>query len=76
MIESEITPKYIGFQKSDLTSNEIEAIDTFLHDIAKWNATVGVDSNKFEREYVTMKIKALELKIQIISEQFYKQITI
>jgi len=70
-----ITDKHKNFRKSDLTGNEIEAIDVYLEEIAKWNATCGKDSNNFEREYVTMKIKALEQKIKIISEEFYNQIT-
>ena len=75
MNEMSITDKHKNFRKSDLTGNEIEAIDVYLEEIAKWNATCGKDSNNFEHEYVTMKIKALEQKIKIISEEFYNQIT-
>ena len=75
MSEMSVTDKHIKFKKTDLTGNEIEAIDIYLEEIAKWNATCGKDSNIFEREKVTMKIRGLEQKIKIISEEFYNQIT-
>ena len=74
MNEMSITDKHKNFRKSDLTGNEIEAIDVYLEQIAKWQCTEGVDSNAFEKEYVSLKIKALEQKIKIISEEFYQQI--
>ena len=75
-LESEITPKYIGFQKSDLSYDEIYAIDVHLAAIAHLNATLGKDSIEFEREEVRLKISAINEKIKIISEPFYKQITV
>lgn len=72
--ESEITPKYIGFQKSDLSPDEIYVIDTYLQQIESLNATLGKDSNNFEREYVSLKVKSLEQKIKLVSEKFYEQI--
>lgn len=73
-MESDITPKYLGFQKSDLSYDEIYAIDILLAEISRWNTTLGIDSNNFEIEYVSLKVKALEQKIKLISEKFYEQI--
>jgi len=70
----EITDKHKYFHKSELSAAEILIIDEYLEDMEKLNATLGKDSNKFEREYVSMKIKALEQKIKIVSEKFYEQI--
>lgn len=75
-LESEITPKYIGFQKSDLSYDEIYAIDVHLAEIAHLNATLGRDSVEFEMENVRLKIQAINEKIKLISEPFYKQITV
>lgn len=75
-LESEITPKYIGFQKSDLSYDEIYAIDVHLAAIAHLNSTLGKDSLDFEREDVRLKIQAINDKIKLISEPFYKQITV
>lgn len=60
--------------RAELTETEREMIDTYLFDMAKWQSTEGIDSNNFEKEYVTMKIKSLEQKIKIVSEEFYNSI--
>lgn len=75
-LEGEITPKYFGFQKSDLSYDEIYAIDVHLATIAHLNATLGKDSVEFEREDIRLKIQAITEKIKLISEPFYKQITV
>ena len=72
--EMKPSDKHILFKKSDLTSVEIYAIDTYLAQMESLNATLGKDSNNFEREYVSLKVKALEQKIKIVSEKFYDQI--
>lgn len=59
MNQMDITEKYKGFKKSDLSDNEIALIDTYLHQMESLNATLGKDSNNFEREYVSLKVKAL-----------------
>ena len=61
--------------RAELTHNERLLVDTVLKTCASLEASVGIDSNNFEREEVRLKKEKEYQKIKVISEDFYKQIT-
>ena len=61
--------------RAELSNNELILVDTVLAKCALLEASIGIDSNNFEREEVRLQKEKEYQKIKVISEDFYKQIT-